>query len=310
MTSRIAIIDCGTNTFHLLIGEKKEGQFSILFKEKLPVKIGEGGISKGIITPEAEKRAIQTLTNYKEIATQYGVNEIFAFATSAFRNARNSDDIVRKVREKTGIKIKVISGESEAELIFEGIKSAIALDKEPVLVMDIGGGSVEFIIGNDQSIFWSRSYEIGAQRLLDRFHDTEPISKNSLQLLEEYLGTQLDELIKQLKKHQAKTLIGSSGTFDTLSDIYCQKYGIEKSENAVEVPFTLNAFEEIHHKIINSSREERLHIPGMLAMRVDMIVVASALIDFILNNHAFNQIRVSTYAMKEGIMSRIIKNQL
>lgn len=310
MSDKVAIIDCGTNTFHLLIVELGDDQLTEIVKDKTVVKIGEGGINNKVITESAQERALLALKSFKEQIDANEVSEVFAFATSAFRNANNGEALQLLIQEQTGIEIKIIPGEQEAAYIFYGVNSAMDIGLQPVLVMDIGGGSVEFIIGTKDDILWKKSFEVGAQRLLDLFHKHEPIALEDLKALEAYTSDQLSDLLKALQKYKPHTLIGSSGTFDTLSAIYCAEEKIPVDLDAKEVPLTIEAYLNIHKELITKNREERLAIPGMIAMRVDMIVVASALIDFLLKRHVFSNIRVSTYALKEGVLSQVMAKQL
>ncbi len=310
VVEKIAIIDCGTNTFHLMIVSIENGTANILTKEKLPVKIGEDGINQRIIQPAAIERAIKTITYFNEVIKNHSVNNIYGFATSAFRNAANGGELRDLIDQKTNIKINIISGDREAELIFKGVSSAIDIGFEPALVMDIGGGSVEFIIGSSNKVYWKQSFEIGAQRLLDLFHNADPMDPKELSQLNDYLRNNLMALFEALDKWSPSTLVGASGTFDTLSDIYCYKKGTKKAESEAEIPLTLEAFYEIHRELIQKNRSERLQMPGMIEMRVDMIVVASALIHYILSRHQFDYLRVSTYALKEGVLAEVLKNEI
>lgn len=305
--NRIAILDLGTNTFHLLIAEVKENtSFNIIYKEKIPVKIGKDGINEQKLSPDAVQRALDAIHAFAGIIHNLHVTKTIASATSAIRNASNGRELLKKIKQQTGIIIRTINGDEEAELIYYGVRAAMEIGEEPVLIMDIGGGSVEFIIGNEQEIFWKGSYEIGAQKLLDRFHKKDPISREEHEALYAFLKEELSELKTQLHNYNPKNIIGSSGTFDTLSDIYCNKTGAVKIETNTEIPFDINAFEAIYQDIISKDKLERLTIPGMVNMRVDMIVVAVSLIKFVLNSHNFEAIRVSTYALKEGMLYKLI----
>ncbi|HXA00411.1 MAG TPA: hypothetical protein VNW99_00380, partial [Cytophagaceae bacterium] len=170
---KIAVLDLGTNTFNLLIAEKSEDGMHTIHKEKTGVKLGKEGITKGFISAEAYERAINTVSHYKEVIDQYGVSKIVAVATSAFRNARNGYQLVKDIKEKTDIDVQTIAGEKEAELIYYGVKAAMDLGKSTSLLLDIGGGSVEFVICNNDKIFWKGSYEIGGQRLIDKFQNSD-----------------------------------------------------------------------------------------------------------------------------------------
>lgn len=290
----------------MIVQVNSEG-YTVETKFKYPVKIGEGGIEKKVITPKAWKRAIAALSFFKEKIISYKATLVYATATSAFRNAENSDALRKEILETTGIHIDVISGDREAELIYKGVKSAMRLEVGPQLIMDIGGGSVEFILCDHDEMFWKQSFEIGAQRLLDKFQHHDPILPEEIKALNAYLEIQLQPLFDAWKQHPTRTLIGSSGTFDTVSEIYFQQEHIPiniNSEPSWEIP--MRAFHHAHQEFISKHKEERLDIPGMVPMRVDMIVVASCLIDFIVEKFSINRIRVSAYALKEGLLSELI----
>ncbi|MCR9252740.1 MAG: exopolyphosphatase [bacterium] len=299
---KIAVIDMGTNTFHLLIASVNDGELKVLHKEKTAVRLGKGGISKGFITEEAEKRAIKALKRFKETIEIENTTQIFATATSAIRNAKNGSDLTKKIKEKTGIEVRVISGDEEAEYIYNGVKQALKIGSDPSLIMDIGGGSIEFIIANSKKIFWKRSFEIGGQRLIDRFHQNDPISLQEKESLESYLLKELQPLIEESKKYDISTLIGSSGTFDTLSDIYRMEENLEKDPDETEFPLPIDHYYSIVKDIISKKESDRLNIPGMIPLRVEMIVVAVILVDFVLNTLDLSNIRVSAYALKEGVL--------
>ena len=308
LAENIGIIDCGTNTFHLMIASIEVDAVEVVFKENVAVKIGEGGINDKVISPEAIKRALDTLNYFSTIINQYQVKKIHGFATSAFRNAENGISLSNQIKENTGIEIKIISGEREAELIFQGVNNALKIGTEPALVVDIGGGSVEFIIGSSDKIYWKRSFEIGAQRLVDLFHKSDPIRKEEIIELHSYFENQLEDLFSAIKIWEPKTLIGSSGTFDTLSDMFCLKNGIPIEANATETPLTIDFYHIIHSELVTKNRTLRMAIPGMIELRVDMIVVASELINFLINKFSFKNIRVSTHALKEGVLAEILKS--
>ena len=299
---RKAVIDLGTNTFHLFIVEILNDRMTTLYKEKIAVKIGQNGISKGKIAPDAAKRAIHALTVFKTVIDQFQVTDVRGVATSAIRNAENGQALLSKVADQTGIHIDIISGDREAELIFGGVKAAMDMPADNQLVIDIGGGSVEFIIGNHENIKWKRSFEIGAQRLLDQFHTKDPMPPASIENMFTWLGPELQELTKAIKAFKPSGLIGCSGTFDTVLEIYLSESGQTKdaSQNVFDLP--IKAYHDIHRSLLIKNKQERLLIPGMVTMRVDMIVVASCLISFVLEHLSIKQIKVCAYALKEGLL--------
>ena len=236
------------------------------------------------------------------------VPKVFATATSAFRNALNGLELADEIFKQTGIKINIIDGEKEAHLILKGVKQALDFGEKRALIMDIGGGSVEFIIADSEQVHWLQSFEIGAQRLMDQFHKRDPILTSEINDLEHYLESELVSLGKAIQQFQPEVLIGASGTFDTLCHIYSLKNGLSITDNP-EQTLSFDGFQQIHSSLISKNREQRLAMPGMIEMRVDMIVVASSLIDFILKRFKLRQIRVSSFALKEGVLSEIIESE-
>lgn len=306
MVKKIAVIDLGTNTFHILVAEISDRNMKVLHTEKISVKIGRGGINDGLITEPAQQRALDALIHFKGTIDEYGVDEVFATATSAIRSAKNGRELVEKIRQQTGIEVTIISGDLEAGYIYDAVKKAVKLGDETSLIMDIGGGSVEFIVCNENTIFWKESFEIGAQRLLDLFHYHDPILPEEIENLNLFLTDRLLNLTQVCIEFQPKVLIGASGSFDTFSDIYRIKAAIKKTSGQTELPLSVESFNEMYNDIISRGKEERMAIPGMIEMRVDMIVVASILVDFVITNCHLKKIRVSSYSLKEGVLFNII----
>ena len=170
----------GTNTFNLLIAElDNKGGYKPVYRSKVGVKLGEGSFEKKYITEAAMKRSFLALeAQISAIKTQY-CDRLLAFATSAVRGASNAADYVQKVKDLYGINIHVIDGDREASMIYNGVQLSGALIKDNVLIMDIGGGSTEFIVANDEEILWKKSYELGVSRLLEKFKPENPITEST-----------------------------------------------------------------------------------------------------------------------------------
>jgi len=297
-STRTAIIDLGTNTFHLLVANELK---NIIHEEKMPVKMGLGGINLGIITDSGIERTIACLKVFSKKCKDLNVGAIRAFGTSALRNAKNANIIVERAKTEIGIAINIISGEEEARLIYLGVRQAVRLGESKALIIDIGGGSVEFIIANGKEIFWKQSIEVGGQRLLEKFHKHEPILPEEIESLNQYLQEALHSLKEPLGRYQPVAMVGSSGTFETLSDIYCVRKNISNPETP-ESPLSFEAFKQIYSELIRLTKEERIAMPGMMEWRAEMIVVTCTLINHILQLHSFSEIRVSRYALKEGVL--------
>lgn len=298
-----AIIDLGTNTFHLCIAEVKQGTLIEYYKLQVPVKIGSGGINKGLITPEAFQRGLTALTEFKKYIDQFQVKEVIAFATSAIRNAKNGKQFIKEAKENCGIEITTISGDVEAAYIYKGAFHSFKFPAYPVLVMDIGGGSVEFIIGIGEQIVWKQSFEIGAARLIDKFHDSDPISNDATNQLFHYLEQTLAPLFEAVNSYQPKAVIGSAGAFETLVDVVIKDLAVvplSLSKNAFEIrKEDFDVFVEIMR---TSTQEQRIRLRGMTDFRVEMITVAALLMYHVVSTCNFQHIIAVNYALKEGVL--------
>jgi exopolyphosphatase/guanosine-5'-triphosphate,3'-diphosphate pyrophosphatase len=306
---RLALIDMGTNTFHLLIVEDRPGQPPhTLVRTKVGVRLGEGGISKGEIAALPYARALQTVRGFKEEIELHQVTEVRATATSAMRVSRNGPDLVRDILETTGIQVEVIAGEREAELIAKGIRQAVLLGQAKHLLMDIGGGSVELIIANEDTIFWKQSFEIGAQRLLDKFFldPSGVFPREQLQAELEYLAEKLAPLTAAVAEHAPLAgLVGSSGSFDTLADLSLGQVRHE-ADLPPSTPLALADFEQHFAQLLTLDHAGRVALPGMFPMRADMLVVASIIIKYVLTTYELTQITTSAFALKEGLLAELL----
>ncbi len=300
MTNRYGVIDLGTNTFHLLISEKSDaGNIVELFRERIFVKLGEDGIET--IGDAPFQRALAAIHSLKATLDLYKVNHIKAFGTAALRTASNGNKFIDKIRDETGIQIKLIPGDEEARLIHLGVIQAVPLNNENGLIMDIGGGSVEFIVANSQGVIWAQSFPIGVSVLFRKFHKTDPITFEEIEKVEDHLETILIPLLGILNIHETPFLIGASGTFDVL-DIILSRQRISSIHSIVEV----QDFYPLYQQFLNTTLSERLQMEKLPESRAEMIIVAMILINFILKKANIKQISISAYAMKEGILSEMI----
>lgn len=298
---RLAVIDLGTNTFNILVAEKKKGKVKYLFNEKEAVKLGEGGINSGTIKPEAFARGLIAFEKWAAVSRNFRVDKILAFATSAIRGAKNGKEFTAEIKKQTGVEVAIIDGEKEAELIFNGVLHACPPGLENVLVMDIGGGSTEFIIGNQNGIIWKQSFQLGVARLLDRFKPSEPIREEEIKLIEKHLDEHLSPLWTALVNFPCRILIGSSGSFDTFADLILQSHFPPRLlGKRKKFTFPMKRFYEIHEQLLLKNKGERMALPGMIEMRVDMIVLASLFCNHVLKKTGIKKMKLSTFSLKEG----------
>lgn len=309
---KIAVIDLGTNTFNLLIVEvNSDKTYSLVFQTKISVKLAEGGMNKGYIADIAFQRGIEAFKTHCQTTQKYEVDKVYAFATSAIRGASNGIEFVEKAKSETGIDIQIISGDREAELIYYGVRSAVNMTDEASLIIDIGGGSTEFIIATKDQILWKQSFLLGAARLLELFPPSDPITNKEIVVFTKHLNKELQPLFQALKKYPITELIGSSGSFDSLAEMIAHRfYSKHILDDITEFTFKLEDCEAIYKSILKSTNAERLKIKGLVAMRVDMIVVSSIIVHFVISSFNIEKMRLSTYSLKEGVIYEALTGKL
>jgi exopolyphosphatase/guanosine-5'-triphosphate,3'-diphosphate pyrophosphatase len=310
---RISVIDLGTNTFNLLIVETNDDHgYKILYNNKLPVKLGKSGIDKKEIRPDAITRGMNAIEKHLQTIQEYQSEKTFAFATSAIRSARNGDQFVKMVKLRFNIGIEIIDGNREAELIYYGVKQAVNLSNEKVLILDIGGGSNELIIADQDRIYWKKSYPLGVARLLAKFKPSDPISIEEIEFISNYLEERMCDLFDEFRKHKITTLIGASGSFETITAMIRAEDPDFESETGIypeSIDIDLTDFENLYQKLINSTLKERKQMKGLENMRLEMIVVATLVVKFMLQKLKLQRLIQSNFALKEGVVYELLNLQ-
>lgn len=269
-----------------------------LLKKRVYVKLALDGINS--LSPAAMERGINAIIEFKGLIEEYNVKTVRAIGTAALRTAVNSPEYLERIKTITGIEVQLIDGEKEAELIYKGVAQVWEPPDEPTLIMDIGGGSVEFIIADKNQFHWSRSYPVGVAVLYRNFHHSEPISVEDQIALDLFLDKHLDELKAVIRKYQPSLLIGASGTFDVVGAIVGRE---DLSVRYHEVE-NLTVFQLINDIVIMNEMQ-RAQDPRIPASRIDMIVVALLLLKKVLVMGPFKKTGISTYALKEGVAASI-----
>ncbi|WP_256007385.1 Ppx/GppA phosphatase family protein [Pedobacter deserti] len=297
----VAVIDLGTNTFHLIIAAVDAGLMRILHKETVAVQLGRNRINENIITGEAFTQGIDTLVCFRELMDSYGIVKVRAVATSAIRNALNGQQFVSEAAAKAGIHLEVISGLIEAELIYAGVRATGIIDAT-ALTIDIGGGSTEFIIGNNQKILWKNSYDIGAARLQQAFFRSDPISADDHLAILRHIESVTSDLEKACEEHRPRLMIGSAGAFETFAALLYP----EDTSPAAAKELDMGRFRSVSQWLMTSTHQERANTKEIIPLRVDMIVMATILTNYVIDMVKPDRFYLSAYDMKMGMLYTMI----
>ena len=290
-----AIVDLGSNTFHLLISRLEEGKPITIYRERVFVGLSEGGINR--IKDERIAIGLNTCQRFKEIIDQYNVDQIKAVGTAVLRTAENRMDFINPCQQIFGVPVEVINGNREAELIYKGVQ-LLKIEEQPYLIMDIGGGSVEYVLVNQDQMVWLASFEIGVGILHALFHKTEPIDNNGINALKAYVKNKLLPLNEAIKSYDIKAIVGASGSFEVIKSIN----GYPEEVNQFEVKDILS----LSTSLKSMNLKERLLVEGLPEKRAKLIVVAMLLIELTIELAKPEILLFSPFALKEGILNELV----
>jgi len=308
-TKRIAAIDLGTNSFHaVLVDIYPDGSFRTVNKLKEMVILAEKGLEDRL-SREAMDRGLVALKRIKFLCDSHNVENILAYATSAIREAENGGDFIKEVGEQVGIRVRAISGKMEAEMIGLAIRHSIVLGKEMVLMADIGGGSVEFIIGNNKEFIYYNSLKLGVARMSAAFVGSDPINQKDIKKLQKHFDKVLSEVFKLAKKHKVKTIIGSSGTMENIGDMVAGRNSITAKRSLNELEFSADDFKDLYSDFIKLDKKQRLKEKVLEEKRVNIINPGMVLLKFLVDKIRIENIKISEGALREGMILNYINNK-
>lgn len=291
---RIAVIDLGTNTFNLLIAEIGQSKIEYIHSEKVAVLLGMGGINQGCIANDAMERAKLTLLQFKLKCEEFSVQSIEGIGTSALREAENAGVLVDYALHSLHIPISIISGEDEAKLIYNGVRYCHLINDE-TLIMDIGGGSTEFIHANSSGLIDAVSLDIGVSRIYQLLNKPEEYTKADIEFVNTYLNKQQTIFFATAN---VSVLVGSSGSFETIFEMV-NKMDFPATGDSFELPLEL-VIKELNW-LISSTLEERMNNQWIVSIRKKMMPIAALKMKWIIEKMNIKQIFVSPYSLKEGV---------
>jgi len=307
---RLAAIDLGTNSFHAIIVDiYSDGSFRKVDDFKEMVQLAKGGLGKRL-TEGAFSRGMKALKNIKVLCDSHNVEKILAYATSAIRESENGGEFIQDSIDRYDIKINAIPGSVEAELIGYAVQHGIKLSKDSVLMVDVGGGSVEFILGNDSTFHFLTSKKIGVSRMTDIFKPSDPIQPADILKLEEHYKEQIIGLAEAFSENRTNTIIGSSGTMQNIAAMIASRKGLPVDVTLNEMEYSAQDFFSFYKDFIKLSRKERRNVKGLDTKRIDFINTGVVLVNYLLREFGIKKVRISTQALREGIIIRYLKKDM
>ncbi|WP_409058116.1 exopolyphosphatase [Streptomyces sp. SYP-A7185] len=302
--TRVAAVDCGTNSIRLLVADAdpRTGELVDLDRRMTVVRLGQGVDKTGRLAPEALERTFAACREYAGVIKKHGAERLRFVATSASRDAENRDDFVRGVLDILGVEPEVISGDQEAEFSFTGATRELAGSDhlaKPYLVVDIGGGSTEFVVGDDR-VRAARSVDVGCVRLTERHIRTDPPAPAELDAVRADIAAALDLAERTVPIREARTLVGLAGSVTTVAAI---ALGLDAYDSAAihHSRVSREQVREIVARLTAATHDERAAIPVMHPGRVDVIVSGALVLLSIMERTGAGEVVVSEHDILDGI---------
>lgn len=300
---KLAAIDIGTNSIHMVIAEAvNEYSFQVIDREKEMVKLGKGVFASNCLSERAFRQGLETLRRYVQLADQRGCDAILTAATSAIREAQNGSEFLGELEQQTGISPEIISGEREARLIFKAVRHEVALKGEKAMVIDIGGGSTELVVGDEKEIFLARSVKLGVQRLLDMFSGKESVSAEALGVLEAHIRFVAGQIIEKAREIGFNRIIGTSGTIRTLGHAAHKLAGGKSMRSVNAEIISLKDLQELTHQLIGMSADKRAAMDGIGERRADTIHLGGVLFTQLVRMAGVEEVTLCDASLREGLI--------
>ena len=305
---RIAAIDIGTNSVHMIIVRvRPDLSFEVVDREKVMVRLGAGGLDGKALTTEAMNAALQALSKFKRLAESHRVDEILAAATSATREARNGGEFLARIERETGIRPRVITGTEEARLIHQAAVYGVDVGTGRAVVIDVGGGSTEITLGNATAIQAARSFKIGVIRLTERFVQSDPLSGRDERKLSKHILSEINRHCDQITAIGFDRVIGTSGTILSLGAVAATAARGTTPAELRNLRVTAKQIRRLRKEIVALGPEQRLTVPGLDPRRADLVVAGAVLLDTILRRLGAEELTLCDLALREGLVLDYIR---
>jgi exopolyphosphatase / guanosine-5'-triphosphate,3'-diphosphate pyrophosphatase len=305
---RVGIIDMGSNTFNFLVAHiGKNGHWSREFVNSIPVFIGKNAGPGFTIQPDRMARALDAVGIHANNALNYDCEKVIAFGTAFMRKASNASSLTNQIRKRFKVDVHIITGLEEAAFIYRGIQLLLPTTNRTRLIMDIGGGSVEFIIDKQGEVLWKQSFETGVSLLSQMREFSDPFAPDDIQFIKHYFEETTGELTGAAEQHRPKLLVGSAGSFDTIAAVISASTGKNRLEDLTEIKSS--DFKKFSSSMLEKNAMNRAKVRGMEPGRVHSMPIACLLIDSVLSRFKLEGIQRTAYSMREGIADALASGE-
>ncbi|HZX55632.1 MAG TPA: Ppx/GppA phosphatase family protein, partial [Ilumatobacteraceae bacterium] len=301
--TNLAALDLGTNSFHLVVARLLENGFEVVTREKETVRLGHGGGDMKELSADAIDRGISSLRRMQRIAASHGAAPVRAVATSAVREAQNAEVFLSRARREAKVNVEVISGLEEARLIHLGVLQAVPVFDQRMLLVDIGGGSTEVLVGERGETLAARSFKLGAVRLTDRFFAGGTTSARTVSECRSYVRSMLATFEREVHELGFEVAVVSSGTAETMARIIHAAHDDTALHTFNRFEFSVNEVQAVTEGLAKKKKaEDRRSTPGLDPARADIIVAGALVLEGVADTYGIKRFVFSEAALREGVL--------
>lgn len=300
---KLGVLDIGSNSIHMVLAELgRDRSFEVLGRNKDMTRLGDGTLQTGVIEPEKMERGLEVVRQFIALGKNRGAQRIIAFATAAIREASNGGEFLDRIQRETGVKASVVSGDEESRLIFLAARHFADLSGKSSLILDVGGGSVEVIVGNDRGMTFSRSLKLGVARLKDLFLPKCPPSKGDHERLHRHLRETLSSTLAEVRRLSPTRLVGTSGTLINLGAMISEERDDRPLVGATGFQYDEDDLKDLHERLAEADPKELSEIKGLDPDRKDLVLPGACLLLEVLRATKLDEVALCDRGIRDGVI--------
>lgn len=300
---RLGVLDLGSNSFHLLVADRDtSGQIHHVTRQKINLRLGDIVARSGYLPEEAAEDAVEAVRRLRDVAVSSGAREVFGAATSAFRDAANGDQLLRRIETETGVNVRLIDGCEEGRLVFEAVQRSLDLTVAPAVCLDLGGGSLEVVVGDEACIQWASSLPLGVVRLKAQLLVEDPPSRTQQQRLREHVASVIARDASPVLRFGPRLMVGAGGTFRSIARMVAAQRNSTIPASINEMTVERDDLLELSDLLLHLSPGERTDLPGVGKRRADLAPAGVLVVLAAMDAFGHDSITVAEWTLKEGLL--------
>jgi exopolyphosphatase/guanosine-5'-triphosphate,3'-diphosphate pyrophosphatase len=301
---RLAVLDMGSTSFHLLVADvTPSGRLRPVDRERRQLRLGSVVAVNGHVPEAIGDLAVRTARRLRRLADRFGAERIAAVATAALRDADNGAALAARIAEAVGTPVRLLSGEEEARLMFAAFRRRVLLPRHaPALGVDLGGGSLELVVGDEERVAWERTLPLGVARLHSELARHDPLDPQEARRVAERVRAAVDPLVPEIRRFAPALCVLSGGTARALAHLAVAQRGLRPARSINELTLGAAELRRLTDLLVASSHEKRLRLPGMRRRRADLLPVGALILCALAEAVGVEDCTVPDGGLREGVL--------